>query len=86
MKTMRLILALLVPVAIVLFAGCAPVCDTAPSKEEPTECGGMCNPARCPDGYYFNGRPNCACVPKPKERQRKTQGSGGDGGAGGSEP
>lgn len=76
----RIVLVFFLFVLLALFAARAPVCDTAPSKEEPTECGGMCNPARCPDGYYFNGRPNCACVPKPKERPGRTQGSGGAGG------
>ncbi len=56
---------------------CAPKCDTTGTSTsqnsdnhdtEPTECGGMCTgPARCPDGYYYTGRPNCNCVPKPSE-------------------
>lgn len=59
--------------------GCAPTCDTAGNSNdpagaaldnldngegEPTECGGLCRPDRCPAGYYYVGPPNCSCLPK----------------------
>jgi len=51
--------------------GCAPTCDSPAAAgdsdnpdNEPTECGGLCRPDRCPAGYYYSGPPNCSCLPK----------------------
>ena len=60
--------------ALAAAAGCAPTCDTAGNgndpgdsdnpDNEPSECGGLCRPDRCPAGYYYSGPPNCSCLPK----------------------
>jgi hypothetical protein len=38
--------------------------DSDNPDNEPSECGGLCRPDRCPAGYYYSGPPNCSCLPK----------------------